>query len=96
VSWADADAYARWRGQRDGRHYRLPNAQEAKAIPPAQDTARAIAEWSRDCGGSCDKRVGAGASWRGAKGARTLEADRGYDDVGIRLVGDLPDIVAGR
>ena len=28
VSWADADAYARWRGQLDHRRYRLPSAAE--------------------------------------------------------------------
>ena len=95
VSWEDANAYARWLGQQDGHAYRLPHAREA-ALLPAAATARQVAAWSNDCSGDCGRRIGSGGSWRGARGARALEAARGYDDVGIRLVSDLPQAVAGR
>ncbi|WP_242113140.1 bifunctional serine/threonine-protein kinase/formylglycine-generating enzyme family protein [Luteimonas aquatica] len=96
VSWADAEAYAHWRSAQDGRRYRLPNAAEAKLLPADPEQVRAVAEWNNDCDGHCAKRLSNGSSWRGAKGARGLPADRGYDDVGIRLVSDLPDAVAKR
>ncbi len=95
VSWDDAAAYARWLGQRDGHAYRLPHAREAALLPAA--AGRHVAEWNSDCSGDCSQRIGSGASWRGGGGGRrTLEATRGYDDVGIRLVSDLPHAVAKR
>jgi tRNA A-37 threonylcarbamoyl transferase component Bud32 len=96
VSWADAEAYAQWRSAQDGRRYRLPNANEARLLPTDVEQARTVAEWNNDCSGGCDKRVSNGSSWRGAKGARPLPADRGYDDVGIRLISDLPEVLAKR
>lgn len=95
VSWDDAAAYARWLGERDGHPYRLPHAREA-ALLPAANGGKRVAEWNSDCGGDCSLRVGSGASWRGEDGQRKLEASRGYDDVGIRLVSDLPHPVAKR
>jgi serine/threonine-protein kinase PpkA len=92
VSWQDAEAYARWLGQRDGRHYRLPHAREAGLLPAGGEGKR-VAEWNSDCSGDCGQHVSSGTSWRGASGARALEASRGYDDVGIRLVSDLPRAV---
>jgi hypothetical protein len=88
VSWADVEAYARWMSQRTGKHYRLPTASEARAVPQGGG-AKPVAEWLLDCSGSCGKRVTVGQSWRGANGARPLDASRGYDDVGFRLVRDL-------
>ncbi|MEP6634262.1 MAG: bifunctional serine/threonine-protein kinase/formylglycine-generating enzyme family protein, partial [Luteimonas sp.] len=89
VSWSDADAYARWIGQHNGgKHYRLPSATEARALPSAH-SAKAVAEWANDCSGNCNQRVVSGQSWRGVGGARALEAARGYDDVGFRLVREL-------
>jgi formylglycine-generating enzyme required for sulfatase activity len=44
---------------------------------------------------SCPRRIAAGASWRDGTGAaaashrQSLEPDRGYDDVGFRLVREL-------
>jgi serine/threonine-protein kinase PpkA len=88
VSWQDADAYANWLGRRNGRSYRLPTAQEARLLPPAGGS-RPVSEWSVDCSGSCDTRVANGRSWRGETGPRPLEANRGHDDVGFRLVRNL-------
>lgn len=89
VSWQDAEAYARWQSQRGNHRYRLPNASEAQAAS-RNDNGKAVAEWLGECaGGSCAKRMSAGRSWRGAGGGRPLEAARGYDDVGFRLVREL-------
>ena len=44
-------------------------------------SGRAVAEWLRE-------RSVAGTSWKGSA-ARTLDPDRGYDDVGFRLVREL-------
>ena len=95
VSWDDANAYARWLGQRNGHGYRLPHAREA-ALLPAAGAGKQVSEWNSDCSGNCSHRIGSGASWRGGSGARALESSRGYDDVGIRLVSDLPHAVAKR
>ncbi len=88
VSWADADGYARWLSQRSGHRYRLPKSSESGALPSG-GSARSVAEWLQDCGGSCKQRVTAGASWRGTNGSRPLPSERGYDDVGFRLVREL-------
>jgi serine/threonine-protein kinase PpkA len=89
VSWQDAEAYARWQSQRGKHRYRLPTAAEAQAASRS-DNGKAVAEWLNDCaGGSCARRMTAGRSWRGAGGGRPLEAARGYDDVGFRLVREL-------
>jgi serine/threonine-protein kinase PpkA len=88
VSWQDAAAYAEWQSQRSGRRYRLPDAAEARLLP-ASGGGKPVAEWSNDCSGSCGKRVAGGRGWRGNGGGRALDADRGYDDVGFRLVRDL-------
>ncbi|MGV8931347.1 MAG: protein kinase domain-containing protein [Luteimonas sp.] len=96
VSWSDAEAYARWLSQRDGRHYRLPQAREAGFLP-SRNSGKRIAEWNNDCSGDCSKRISSGVSWRLASGgARALDAERGYDDIGIRLVSDLPHAVTKR
>jgi len=63
------------------------------------DLAGNAAEWTADCAGvdaasaACERRIVAGTSWRDAQGAgepplRELAPDRGYDDVGFRLVRD--------
>lgn len=89
VSWQDAEAYARWHSQRGKHRYRLPTAAEAQAAT-RNESGKAVAEWLNDCaGGSCARRMTAGRSWRGTGGGRPLEAARGYDDVGFRLVREL-------
>ena len=86
VSWEDADAYARWMSQRNHVRYRLPTAAEAAAAARG-NSGKAVSEWVGECsGGNCTRRMAAGRSWRGAGGGRPLEAQRGYDDVGFRLV----------
>lgn len=89
VSWEDAQAYARWHSQRGKQRYRLPTASEAQAASRINN-GKAVAEWLNDCaGGSCARRMTAGRSWRGTGGGRPLEPQRGYDDVGFRLVREL-------
>jgi serine/threonine-protein kinase PpkA len=85
VSWQDAAAYADWLSRRHGRSYRLPGSAEASQLP-AQGGRRVVSEWTRDCRGNCNQRLAAGSSWRANQGARALDAGRGYDDVGFRLV----------
>jgi len=87
VSWSDADAYAHWLGQRTGHRYRLPTTAEARALP-GSGGAKPVSEWLSECSGGCRQRLSAGQSWRGTSGTRTLDAARGYDDVGFRLVRD--------
>jgi len=90
ISWQDADAYARWHSQRKQSRYRLPTAAEAQAV--AKVTAgKAVAEWVTDCGaGGCGRRMTNGKGWRTtAASGRALDAARGYDDVGFRLVREL-------
>lgn len=88
VSWQDAAAYAEWLSARSGRRYRLPDAAEARLLPVSGGGGKPVAEWNSDCSGGCSKRVSSGKGWRG-NGGRALDADRGYDDVGFRLVRDL-------
>lgn len=87
VSWQDAHAYAIWLGRQDGNRYRLARVAEAKAAPVA--ARRPVASWSDACGQDCSQRVATGTGWRGGETDRPLEGDRGYDDVGIRLVREL-------
>ena len=82
VSWADATAYAQWFSRNSGQQYRLPGAGEWQAIQRnSRASGRAVAEWLRE-------RSVVGTSWRGSA-TRTPDPDRGYDDVGFRLVREL-------
>ncbi len=90
VSWQDAEAYARWQSQRSKYRYRLPTAAEAQAVAKAQ-SGKTVAEWVSDCGAAgCGRRQTNGKGWRATAAAgRALDASRGYDDVGFRLVREL-------
>jgi tRNA A-37 threonylcarbamoyl transferase component Bud32 len=88
VSWQDAEAYAQWRGRRDGYRYRLATRTEAERLPAAAGE-RPVSEWRADCGDNCARRAATGPSWRTERASRTLDPGRGYDDVGFRLVRDL-------
>ncbi|MBJ6984830.1 bifunctional serine/threonine-protein kinase/formylglycine-generating enzyme family protein [Luteimonas sp. MC1750] len=89
VSWDDARAYAQWLGQREGQVYRLATSSEWARLP-SSGGARRLAEWNVDCSGKCELRVANGSSWRDDSAAPAArEADRGFDDVGFRLVRDL-------
>ncbi|GGK07368.1 bifunctional serine/threonine-protein kinase/formylglycine-generating enzyme family protein [Luteimonas terricola] len=89
ASWNDANAYASWRGARDGLDYRLPTASEWVRLP-APGGERRLSEWNIDCSGSCAQRVSSGASWRDeAAGPGAHDASRGFDDLGFRLVRDI-------
>lgn len=89
VSWSDADAYARWYSQRTGHAWRLPTAGEWTALAAsALEVPRPVAEWLRECGGTCEERLVTGPSWHGSSATEPREAARGFDDVGFRLVRD--------
>jgi tRNA A-37 threonylcarbamoyl transferase component Bud32 len=88
VSLQDAEAYAGWYSRQTGQHWRLPTMGEAAATPP-QAGSRAVSLWSRDCSAGCAHRIVSGKSWRAPTAQRPLLANRGYDDVGFRLVRDL-------
>lgn len=85
VSMADADSYARWYSQQSGRRYRLPDGAEARQSA-AEISGRELSLWLRDCGSTCKQRQASGSSWRSKQGQRPLASNRGYDDVGFRLV----------
>jgi hypothetical protein len=88
VSMQDAEAYAAWLSRQTGQKWRLPNATESQQTAIG-DGGRAVSLWLRDCVGNCNKRKASGASWRSKQAQRDLIANRGYDDVGFRLVRDL-------
>ena len=75
VSAADAQAYAGWRSAQEGRRYRLPSAGELRDQPRTP-----IAGWLTLCAdAACNRRMTSGR-------LQPLDAARGYDDIGIRLV----------
>ncbi|QDH69500.1 bifunctional serine/threonine-protein kinase/formylglycine-generating enzyme family protein [Marilutibacter alkalisoli] len=85
VSMADAEAYALWLGKQTGHKYRVPTSTESKATA-AVIIGRELSLWQRDCGSDCNQRQTAGRSWRNSNDERLLQASRGYDDVGFRLI----------
>jgi hypothetical protein len=88
VSLQDAEAYASWYSRHTGQQWRLPTSAEAGGTS-AQSGKRAVSLWSRDCASGCARRLASGKSWRNSNAQRPLMANRGYDDVGFRLVRDL-------
>ncbi|WP_297829262.1 bifunctional serine/threonine-protein kinase/formylglycine-generating enzyme family protein [Thermomonas sp.] len=75
VSAADAQAYASWRSAQEGKRYRLPSAGELRQQPRTP-----VAGWVTLCAdAACTLRMASGK-------AQPLDASRGYDDIGIRLV----------
>ena len=75
VSAADAQAYAAWLGTQGQHRYRLPSAGEVRAQPTTP-----VSGWLTLCANrECSQRMASGKS-------RALDAGRGFDDVGIRLV----------
>lgn len=75
VSAADAQAYAGWRSAQEGKRYRLPSAGELRQQPRTP-----VAGWVTLCAdAACTLRMASGK-------AQPLDASRGYDDIGIRLV----------
>ena len=89
VSMADAQAYAQWYSRQAGHAYRLPSSAESNQIAP-EISGRNLSLWLRDCGSDCNQRKVIGNSWRSeGRTSRTLDAGRGYDDVGFRLVREL-------
>ena len=75
VSASDAQAYAAWLGTQEQRRYRLPSAGEVRMQPTTP-----VSGWLTLCADrQCSQRMASGKP-------RALDADRGFDDVGIRLV----------
>ena len=75
VSAADAQAYAAWLGTQDQGRYRLPSAGEVRTQPTTP-----VSGWLTLCANrECSQRMASGKP-------RALDADRGFEDVGIRLV----------
>lgn len=85
VSYADAAAYAQWLQKQTGERYRMPRSGE---IAGSGNGGKRVSQWLDACKGDCNTRIATGGSWRGGGDTRPLEADRGYDDVGFRLVRD--------
>ena len=86
VSYADAAAYAQWMQKQTGERYRLPRSGEVAGT--GGSGGKRVSQWLDACSGGCAKRVATGGSWRGGGDNRPLDASRGYDDVGFRLVRD--------
>ena len=75
VSAADAQAYAAWLSASEKHRYRLPTAGELRA-----QATSPISAWLTLCGNAaCTQRMASGKP-------QALDASRGYNDVGIRLV----------
>ena len=75
VSASDAQAYAGWLGTQEQRRYRLPSSGEVRMQPTTP-----VSGWLTLCANrECSQRMASGK-------ARALDADRGFEDVGIRLV----------
>ena len=75
VSAGDAQAYAAWRSAQEQRRYRLPSAGELKA-----QATTPVSGWLTLCADrGCRQRMVSGQP-------RPLDAGRGYNNVGIRLV----------
>jgi len=87
ISYADASAYVQWLQKQTGDRYRLPRAGEVAAS--GGGGSHRVSQWTEACSGGCGTRVVAGKGWRGGGETRPLDASRGYDDVGFRLVRDL-------
>ncbi|WP_133499680.1 bifunctional serine/threonine-protein kinase/formylglycine-generating enzyme family protein [Cognatilysobacter terrigena] len=85
VSLQDAEAYANWLGGQAGGKFRLPSSSDSSRAS-ADVGGRSISLWLRDCGGSCLERMVTAHSWRGRTAQEPLTANRGYDDVGFRLM----------
>ncbi|MGH8072792.1 MAG: bifunctional serine/threonine-protein kinase/formylglycine-generating enzyme family protein [Lysobacter sp.] len=89
VSMNDAQAYADWYSRQTGHKYRLPDTAESRQTAP-EISGRDLSLWLRDCGTDCNQRKVIGTSWRNSDStSRVLEQERGYDDVGFRLVREL-------
>ena len=56
---------------------------------PAATGDQVVSEWRRDCASGCNRRQATGRSWRTDNASRALDPERGYDDVGFRLVREL-------
>jgi formylglycine-generating enzyme required for sulfatase activity/tRNA A-37 threonylcarbamoyl transferase component Bud32 len=92
VSWSDANAYVQWLNSRGGARYRLPNVTDWNEAGNASGGAPAIDarfnNWLSDCASDCGQHLVAGRNWRdhNSGNPNAHGADKGYDDVGFRVV----------
>ncbi len=92
VSWSDANAYVQWLNSRGGARYRLPNVADWNETGNAGGGAPAIDarfnNWLSDCASDCGQHLVAGRNWRdhNSSNPNAHGADKGYDDVGFRVV----------
>ena len=106
ISPADAEAFAAWLTRRTGQRYRLPGIEEHQHIALfgssrlSGTTPPTVAEWTAACsppsagGDDCKRRTALDPGLDGQRWPlerRELDASRGYDDVGFRLVRERRD-----
>ncbi|HTD28322.1 MAG TPA: SUMF1/EgtB/PvdO family nonheme iron enzyme, partial [Xanthomonadaceae bacterium] len=94
VSWNDANAYAQWLSAKSGQRYRLAGtadwrAMTTKGAAAAEErVAGSVTEWLQNCSFLCIRHLVAGRTWRehGTDAPAALASNRGFDDVGFRVV----------
>jgi serine/threonine-protein kinase PpkA len=106
IAPADAEAYAAWLSRRTGQRYRLPSVDEQQHLALFARSRlgggafSSVAEWTSDCsprpegGVDCRRRTALDPGLDGRRwplSRRELEAGRGYDDIGFRLVREVVD-----
>ncbi len=95
ISHADAQDYAAWLSRQTGQSYRLPSTSERRRAARSEAASilqgrRTLHEWMVNCAetsaqGSCSHRV----AFAGNSGERSAESERGYDDIGVRLLREV-------
>jgi formylglycine-generating enzyme required for sulfatase activity len=94
VSWNDANAYAQWLSAKNGQRYRLAGTSDWRAMKAGGSAAGdahvggSFSEWLQNCSFLCMRHLVAGRAWRehGTDTPAGLATDRGFDDVGFRVV----------
>jgi formylglycine-generating enzyme required for sulfatase activity len=95
ISHSDAQDYADWLSRQTGHSYRVPGTSERRRAARSQAAGalqgrRDLSEWMINCAetssdGGCSHRIAFAAD----SGERSAQAERGYDDIGLRLLREL-------